>query len=106
MRGLRVSWDRLVHESGEPARAAAGQSGRAASRGSSSFGDAGPPLDTPLSTAESVQEPVASNENLIAGYPLEGWLGVETRESPCCVACGEADCRTVEVAGRIYGAIP
>ena len=91
MRGLRVSWDRLVHESGEPARAAAGQSGRAASRGSSSFGDAGPPLDTPLSTAESVQEPVASNENLIAGYPLEGWLGVETRESPCCVACCGAD---------------
>ena len=70
------------------------------------LGDAGPPLDTPLSTAESVQEPVASSENLIAGYPLEGWLGVETRESPCCVACGEADCRTVEVAGRIYGAIP
>ena len=47
-----------------------------------------------------------SNRIWIAGKPLERWLGASVGMSRCCTACGDSDCRTVEVDGRTYETIP
>ena len=41
-----------------------------------------------------------------AGKPIEEWLGAGVGESPCCSVCGDRPCRTVEVGGSTYEAIP
>jgi hypothetical protein len=50
--------------------------------------------------------PLESNRIWIGDRPLEEWLGAEAASSPCCDACGDAECRTVSVGGRTYEAIP
>lgn len=47
-----------------------------------------------------------SNRVWIQGRPLEDWLGAEVGMSRCCDACGNSDCRTIEVGGRVYETIP
>ncbi len=44
--------------------------------------------------------------NLIDGIPIEIWLGGTTNTSKCCGACGDSECRTINIAGRSYEAIP
>jgi hypothetical protein len=53
-----------------------------------------------------VQAPLESNRIWIGDRPLEDWLGAQTASSPCCDACGDAECRTVSVGGKSYEAIP
>lgn len=50
--------------------------------------------------------PSESNRIWIAGRPMEEWLGATVGSSPCCSVCGTAECRTVEVEGRTFEAIP
>jgi hypothetical protein len=50
--------------------------------------------------------PLESNRIWIGGKPLEHWLGADVGQSPCCDACGEADCRTVTVGSTTYEALP
>jgi uncharacterized protein DUF2703 len=50
--------------------------------------------------------PLASNQITIAGQPLEHWVGGTTGSSECCSVCGTSQCRTVEVGGIAYEAIP
>ncbi len=50
--------------------------------------------------------PSESNRIWIAGKSLEDWLGASVGMSKCCSACGDSDCRTVEVAGKVYETIP
>lgn len=50
--------------------------------------------------------PSESNRIWIAGKPLEEWIGADVGKSRCCTVCGDADCRTVELAGRTYETIP
>lgn len=52
------------------------------------------------------KEPGQSNRIWIAGKPLEEWLGANVGSSTCCSVCGEAPCRTMEVEGAVYEAIP
>jgi hypothetical protein len=47
-----------------------------------------------------------SNRVWIAGKPIEEWLGADVGRSRCCSVCGDSDCRTLEVGGRIYETIP
>ena len=47
-----------------------------------------------------------SNRVWIQDRPLEDWLGAEVGMSRCCDACGDSDCRTIEVGGRVYETIP
>ena len=47
-----------------------------------------------------------SNRVWIQGRPLEDWLGADVGMSRCCSACGDSDCRTIEVGGRVYETIP
>lgn len=47
-----------------------------------------------------------SNRIWVAGKPIEYWLGASVGMSRCCTACGDSDCRTIEVDGRTYETIP
>ena len=51
-------------------------------------------------------DPSESNRIWIAGRPLEEWLGARVGSSRCCSVCGDAECRTVEVVGTTFEAIP
>jgi len=51
-------------------------------------------------------DPSESNRIWIAGRPLEEWLGARVGSSRCCSVCGESECRTVEVVGATFEAIP
>jgi hypothetical protein len=37
---------------------------------------------------------------------MEEWLGARVGSSRCCSVCGDSECRTVEVAGTTFEAIP
>jgi hypothetical protein len=37
---------------------------------------------------------------------MEQWLGASVGSSRCCSVCGDAECRTVEVEGMTFEAIP
>ncbi len=50
--------------------------------------------------------PSESNRVWIAGKPIEEWLDANVGMSRCCSVCGDSDCRTLEVGGRIYETIP
>jgi hypothetical protein len=50
--------------------------------------------------------PIESNRILIDGTPIEKWLGGIIGRSKCCGPCGDAECRTLTVAGQSYEAIP
>lgn len=50
--------------------------------------------------------PAESNRIWIAGKPIEEWLGAHVGSSPCCSVCGTSECRTVEVEGNKFEAIP
>lgn len=50
--------------------------------------------------------PCESNRIWIAGKPMEEWLGAKVGSSRCCSVCGDSECRTVEVAGTTFEAIP
>ena len=50
--------------------------------------------------------PLESNRIWIDGRSIEDWLGGQVASSPCCDACGSAECRTVSVGGGTYEAIP
>lgn len=59
-----------------------------------------------IDEAAFLQDPLQSNQVLIAGQPVEQWLGGQTGRSRCCNECGDNDCRTVEVGGQQYEVIP
>jgi hypothetical protein len=51
-------------------------------------------------------DPSASNRIWIDGTPMEEWLGASVGKSPCCSVCGDLPCRTLELAGSSFEAIP
>jgi Domain of unknown function (DUF2703) len=51
-------------------------------------------------------DPSASNRIWIAGKQMEDWLGASTGSSPCCSVCGDLPCRTLEVDGHSFEAVP
>ena len=59
-----------------------------------------------IDEASFFKDTLQSNQILIAGQPMEHWLGGQTGSSRCCNECGDNDCRTVEVGGQIYEVIP
>jgi hypothetical protein len=50
--------------------------------------------------------PDESNRIWIGGRPMEAWLGARAGSSPCCEVCGDLPCRTMELDGQIFEAIP
>lgn len=59
-----------------------------------------------ISKAEFDKNPQESNRILINGRTIEDWLTAKTGSSCCCDACGDAECRTVEVNEQVYETIP
>ncbi len=49
---------------------------------------------------------LVSNQILIAGKPIEKWLGADVGSSPCCAACDDDHCRTLVVGDTVYETIP
>lgn len=50
--------------------------------------------------------PLESNKIWVNGRLLEDWLGAHSASSPCTGCCGNNPCRTVEMCGKTYEAIP
>jgi hypothetical protein len=51
-------------------------------------------------------DPSQSNRIWVKGRPIEDWLAAKVGSSQCCSVCGDAECRTVEVDGTTFEAIP
>ena len=68
-------------------------------------------IEPSLETREIGEEafkanPSESNRIWIAGRPMEEWIGASVGSSRCCSVCGDSECRTTEVAGTTFEAIP
>jgi hypothetical protein len=61
---------------------------------------------TSISQQDFSKDPLASNQILIAGRPIEEWLRAKVGQSQCCGACGDSECRTLTVDGKTYETIP
>lgn len=59
-----------------------------------------------LSLSEFKVNPLSSNQIWIGDKILEEWLGARTGESKCCDACGDEECRTIEMGDQVYETIP
>lgn len=112
VRTLPILWQRLVDSSGRTcSRCGATQEAlqRAVATLKIALGPLG--LEPALETRELDEEtfkrdPSVSNRIWIAGRPLEEWLDARVGSSECCAVCGDSECRTVEVGGTVFEAIP
>ncbi len=59
-----------------------------------------------LDQAAFDEAPTESNRIWIAGRPLEDWVGAEVSGSQCCSVCGTNNCRTLQIDGASYEAVP
>lgn len=67
----------------------------------------GPTLEAREIDEESFRaNPAESNRLWIAGRSMEEWLHGTAGTSRCCSVCGESECRTVQVGGTVFEAIP
>ena len=112
MRSLPILWERLVNSKGQTCDRC-GLTYEALKRAVAKLKDVLGPLDLEpvLETKEIYEEsfkadPSASNRIWIAGRPLEEWLGARVGSSRCCSVCGDSECRTVEVGGAVFEAVP
>jgi Domain of unknown function (DUF2703) len=112
MKSLPIIWQRLVTAEGKTCDrcdATYQEMQRAISKLKESLRPLGiePTLETREIDEESFKaNPSVSNRIWIADRPLEEWLGARTGGSQCCSVCGDAECRTVEIGGTVFEAIP
>ena len=111
-RALQIHWQRLVSPEGQtcPRCAATGDELQSAV---AILDQVLPPLGiqpelkiTEIDTSSFRVNPAESNRITIADRTIEEWLGGRTGGSRCCSVCGNSDCRTVEVDGVSFEAIP
>ncbi|HEX9171468.1 MAG TPA: DUF2703 domain-containing protein, partial [Telluria sp.] len=50
--------------------------------------------------------PSESNRIWIAGRSIEEWLNASVGKSTCCSACGDSECRTLEIEKQTFETIP
>ena len=112
MKPLPIVWQRLVNDQGAtcPRCHGTGQEvERAVRQLQAALAPLGvePVLDVrAIDPARFLEAPLQSNQVLIAGQPIERWLGGQTGSSRCCDECGDNDCRTLEVEGQSFEVIP
>lgn len=111
MKQLPIVWRRLVKDGETCARC--GSTGRALEAAVAKLAALLRPLDIePVLERQEIAEetfkanPLESNRVWIAGKPIEAWLNANVGASRCCSVCGDVECRTLEVGGRIYETIP
>jgi uncharacterized protein DUF2703 len=108
---LKIKWRRLISEGETCPRC--GSTEKEVDKAVSALGHTLAPLGIEvslekeeLSVSEFKKDPLQSNRILINGRPLEDWLEGEAGHSPCCDVCGPSECRTLEVEGKRYEAVP
>jgi len=111
MQPLPIVWKRLVTEGETCPRCGSTQQNLAAAMTQleAALGPLGiaPALETQtLDEAAFRAHPAESNRIWIGGKPMEEWLGARAGSSPCCEVCGDLPCRTMEVEGVSFDAIP
>lgn len=111
MKSMTILWRRLVSNGETCPRC--GDTGRELDAAVNKLGIVLRPLGIePRLQTEEIDEATfkansaESNRVWIQDRPLEDWLGAEVGMSRCCDACGDSDCRTIEVGGRVYETIP
>lgn len=112
MKTLHIIWQRLVDSRGQTCNRC-GSTYEALQNAVAKLKDALEPLglEPTLETREINEasfkgDPSESNRIWIAGRSLEEWLGAGVGSSQCCSVCGYSKCRTVEVQGAVFEAIP
>lgn len=112
MKTLPILWQRLVSEQGTTCPRCH-STGEAVQRAVQKLQQALEPLGVlpelqtqAIDEASFLQDTLQSNQILIGGKPLEHWLGGQTGSSRCCDACGDNECRTLDVDGQRHEAIP
>src|SRR5215471_310300 len=112
MKQLRIVWQRLANTEGQTCdRCSATYDAlwRAIPKLKGFLGPLGlePTLETKEIDEESFKaDPSVSNRIWIAGRPLEEWLAATVGASRCCSVCGDSECRTVDLGGTMFAAIP
>lgn len=116
MKILRIKWQRLVYDEDKTCERC-GATGREVHSAVEKLKTALKPLgievvleEKALAAAECAKDVSQSNRIWIGERPLEEWLAAQVGKSPCSVCCEEikedVECRTVEIAGKTYEAIP
>jgi hypothetical protein len=116
MKILKIKWQRLVYGNGETCKRC-GATGSEIHNAIKKLKGSLKSLGIKVVLEEKTLDPAAcakdisqSNRIWIAQRPLEEWLGAKAGKSPCSTCCGElredVECRTVEIGGKIYEAIP
>lgn len=109
---LTIRWRRLLDEAGAtcPRCSDTGEAvARAAAKLQAALVALGVQVELETGAIDPVdfrRDPLQSNSIEIGGRSLEAWLGGATGSSPCCDACGDADCRTVTLDGVVFEAVP
>jgi anti-sigma factor RsiW len=112
MKTLPIIWKRLVSAEGktcERCGATRSEMQRAVAKLREALSPLGiePALEEQVISQASFQaDPSESNRVWIAGRPMEEWLGARVGSTPCCSVCGDSECRTVEVDGTTFEALP
>lgn len=109
---LKIVWQRLVSDEGETCpRCGTTQAAvqQAVNTLAEVLGPLGiePILETRELDLEAFEAaPIESNRIWIADQPLEAWIGADVGGTRCCTVCGDNDCRTLELDGTTFEAIP
>ena len=112
MTELTITWQRLIDTTGSTCPRCAGthqQVQQAVDRLRAALEPLGvrPVLETrEIDPATFLQQPDQSNRIWVGGRPLEDWLGARSGSSQCCDACGDAECRTLEIDGTSHEVVP
>lgn len=112
MKSLPIVWQRLVSSDGKTCdrcNATYQEMQRAVSKLTEALRPLGiePTLEIREIGEKSFEAaPSESNRIWIAGKPMEEWLGARVGSSRCCSVCGDSECRTVELGGTRFEAIP
>lgn len=111
MKTLRIKWQRLISQGETCPRC--GSTEKEVDKAVSVLSQSLAPLGievglekTELSVSEFKKNPLQSNRIWISNRSLEDWIEGRIDKSPCCDVCGPSECRTLEVDGKVYEAIP
>lgn len=116
MKVLKIEWQRLVDEKGQTCQRC-GETEKEVQKAFKSLKQSLAPLGIKVALENKAIDPLTcakdvlqSNRIWIGGHTLEEWLNAKVGKSSCEFCCeelgNEAECRTVEIEGQVYEAIP